>query len=311
MGWLGRPHAWIELVKQTAKDWKDDQASRLAAALAYYTAISIAPLLVVVIAVAGLVFGPEAAQGAIYGELGGVIGPDSAETLQTMVESANKPRAGVLATIIGIAVLLFGATGVFAELQDSLNTIWEVEPKPGRGLWLLIRQRFLSLGMVLGIAFLLIVSLVVSAGLAALGDSLARVLPGAPIIWQVLGFVVSFAVVTLLFAMIFKVLPDVKIRLRDVWVGSVVTAALFVLGKVLLGLYFSRAHVASSYGAAGSIVAMLLWVYYSAQIFFFGAEFTQAYAKSRGAGLEPTENARPAPEAREAAGALDEPHPAR
>jgi membrane protein len=226
-------------------------------------------------------------------QLGGLVGSDSAETIQSMIDSANKPRTGVLATIFGIVVLLFGATGVFIELQDSMNTIWEVQPKPGRGIWRVIRQRFLSLGMVLGIAFLLLVSLVVNAGLAALGDVLGAMLPGVPLLWQALGMVVTLAVVMLLFAMIFKVLPDVKIQFRDVWIGAAFTAVLFIVGKVLLGLYIGRADLASSYGAAGSVVVLLLWIYYSAQIFFFGAEFTQAYARMHGSRLEPTRNAMP------------------
>ncbi|HET6584375.1 MAG TPA: YihY/virulence factor BrkB family protein [Nannocystaceae bacterium] len=282
------------LFKTTASDWSDDKASRLAAGLAYYTALSIAPLLVVVIAVAGLVFGADAARGAIMDQLGGLMGTDSAATIESMVESANKPRTGILATIFGVVVLLFGATGVFIELQDSMNTIWEVRPKPGRGVLRVIRQRFLSLSMVFGVAFLLLVSLVVNAGLSALGDALAAFVPGIPIAWQVLTYAVSLLVITLLFAMIFKVLPDVKVPFRDVWIGAAFTAVLFVIGKLLLGLYIGRADLASSYGAAGSVVVMLLWIYYSAQIFFFGAEFTQAYARLHGSRLEPTKNAMPA-----------------
>jgi len=284
----------LDLFKQTASDWQEDKASRLAAALAYYTALSIAPLLVIVIAIAGLVFGADAARGAIMDQLGGLVGSESAATIQSMVESAARPRTGVLATIFGVIVLLFGATGVFGELQESMNTIWEVQPKPGRGLWTFIRQRFLSLSMVVGIAFLLLVALVVNAGLAALGSRLNEVVPGMPIVWQVVGWVVTFLVISGLFAMIFKVLPDVKIRFRDVWIGAMITAAFFMVGKLLLGLYIAKADVASSYGAAGSVVVMLLWIYYSAQIFFFGAEFTQAYARMHGSRMEPTKYAEPA-----------------
>ena len=283
----------VDLFRQTAQDWSEDKCSRLAAGLAYYTALSIAPLLVVAIAVAGLVFGADAARGAIMDQRGGVVGSDSAATIESMIDSANKPRTGVLATIFGILVLLFGATGVFIELQDSMNTIWEVQPKPGRGIWKIIRQRFLSLGMVFGIAFLLLVSLVVNAGLAALSDAIGALMPGLPIVWQALTMLLTFAVVMLLFAMIFKVLPDVKIPFRDVWIGAAFTAVLFIVGKLLLGLYISRADLASSYGAAGSVVVLLLWIYYSAQIFFFGAEFTQAYAHRHGSRLEPTKNAMP------------------
>lgn len=283
----------VELFRTTAKDWSEDKCSRLAGALAYYTALSIAPLLVIVIAIAGLAFGADAARGAIMDQLGGLVGSDSAATIESMIDSANRPRTGVLATIFGVIVLLFGATGVFIELQDSMNTIWEVQPKPGRGIWRVIRQRFLSLGMVFGIAFLLLVSLVVNAGLAALGDVLGTLLPGLPIVWQALTMLLTFGVVMLLFAMIFKVLPDVKIAFRDVWIGAVFTAVFFIVGKLLLGLYIARADLASSYGAAGSVVVLLLWIYYSAQIFFFGAEFTQAYARMHGSRLEPTKDAVP------------------
>ncbi|MBC8069234.1 MAG: YihY/virulence factor BrkB family protein [Deltaproteobacteria bacterium] len=283
------------LIKQTAVDWSDDDASRLAASLAYYAAISIAPLVLVVIAVAGLVFGEEAARGAIMDQIGGLVGSESAATVESMVEGANKPRTGAIATIVGVAVLLFGASGVFGELQSAMNTIWEVTPKPGGGIWRFIRTRFLSLSMVFGVAFLLIISLVVSAGLTALGGVIAGFAPGAPAVWQVVAYLVSFVIVALLFAMIFKVLPDVKVRFRDVWLGALVTAGLFQLGKFLVGIYIARADVASSYGAAGSVLVMLLWIYYSAQIFFFGAEFTQAYAKLRGAPFEPTKNAVAAP----------------
>jgi membrane protein len=294
-----------DLLKHTASDWKEDKAARLAAALAYYTAISIAPLLVVIIAIAGMVLGEEAARGAILGELGGLVGHESAQTVESMIAAANRPRSGALATAFGIGVLIFGASGVFKELQDSLNTIWEVKPKPGQGLRAFIRKRFLSISMVFGTAFLLLVSLVVSTALSALGRVVERFLPGAPIIWQILGNLVSFGIVTLLFAMIFKFLPDVKIQFRDVWIGAVVTALLFMFGKFLLGLYLSRSSVTTGYGAAGSIVAMLLWVYYSAQIFFFGAEFTQAYARRYGSRIEPDEHATAVTEEERAQQGLD------
>jgi membrane protein len=288
----------VDLFTQTAKDWSDDNAARLAAALSFYAAISIAPLLLVVIATAGFVFGEDAARGAIMSQLDGLIGTDSAATVQSMVEGAAKPRTGVLATIVGIVVLLFGASGVFGELQSAMNAIWEVQPKPGRTIWQLVRQRFLSLTMVFGIAFLLMVSLVVSAALAALGTLFVDRVPGAPFVWQLVGHGVSFLVITLLFAMIFKVLPDVKIRFRDVWIGALVTSALFLLGKLLVNLYITKADVATTYGAAGSVVVMLVWIYYSSQIFFFGAEFTQAYARMHGSRWEPTAGAMPVPEVR-------------
>jgi membrane protein len=278
-------------VKQAAADWNEDDAPRLAASLSFYTALSVAPLLIIAIAVAGLVFGEEAARGEILGQLQGLVGHDSAKTVESMVESAAKPKSGIISTVISVAVLLFGATGVFAELQASLNHIWEVKPKPGRGIWQVIRQRFLSLGMVLGIGFLLLVALILSAALSAIGKWAEATLPGAVSLWQIGMHVVAFALITTLFAMIFKVLPDAEISWRDVWVGAVVTALLFTIGKFLIGLYLGRASVTSSYGAAGSIVVFLLWAYYSAQIVFMGAEITQVYARMYGKRIEPSPNA--------------------
>ncbi|MBC8070269.1 MAG: YihY/virulence factor BrkB family protein [Deltaproteobacteria bacterium] len=284
----------IDLLKRTVSDWQHDDTGRMAASLAYYAAISIAPLLIVVIAVAGWVFGEDAARGAVMDQLGGVLGNDSAATVESMIAGADKPRTGLIATAMGIAVLLFGATGVFVELQSSMNAIWDVEPKPGGGPMAFIRHRVLSLAMVLGIAFLLLISLALSAGLTALGSALEPYIPGAPIVWELVMFGASFLIITLLFGMIFKVLPDVNVRYRDVWIGAAFTAALFVLGKFLVGIYLKQADVATSYGAAGSVVVMLLWVYYSAHIFFFGAEFTQAYAHLHGSRWEPTRDAIPA-----------------
>lgn len=287
----GRARAALEVLKQTAGKWSDDDASRLAAALAFYAAISIAPLLLVIIAIAGFAFGEDAARGAVMDQLGGFIGWESAATVESMVDSANKPRTGMFATIVGVVVLLFGATGVFVELQSAMNFIWKVAPAQGLGVWTFVRHRFLSLSMVLAVAFLLVVSLVVNAGLTALGSALAGYLPGAPVVWGLLGQLVSFMVIALLFALIFQVLPDAKVRFRDVWLGAILTAALFQLGKFLVGLYIAKADVASSYGAAGSVIVMLLWIYYSAQIFFFGAELTQVVARMRGEPIQPTKGA--------------------
>jgi membrane protein len=290
-----RLRAVLDLFVQAAKDWDADDASRLAASLAFYAAISIAPLLLVVIAVAGFVFGEDAARGAISDQLGGILGNDGAPTVESMVEGAAKPRSGLLATVVGLGILLFGATGVFGELQSSMNAIWDVPPRPGAGVVDFLRRRFVSLSMVFGVAFLLMVSLVLSAALSALGSVVGWV-PGAPLLWRLMGEGISFVIVTALFAMIFKVLPDTTIRFRDVWLGAVVTTALFMLGKFGVGMYLSHADVASSYGAAGSVVVMLLWVYYSAQIFFYGAEFTQAHARSHGSMPAP-KAAGPAPKA--------------
>lgn len=281
----------VGLLKATVADWQEDKASRLAAALAYYTVFSLAPLLVIVIAIAGLVFGPEAARGQIESQLQGLLGPDGAEAVQTMIASADKPTTGIVASIINIAILLFGASGVFAQLQDALNTVWEVAPKPGQGLISAIRSRFLSFSMVLGIGFLLLVSLVLSAGLAAVGSYASQLLPGFGFLWQLLNFAISFGVITLLFAMIYKILPDAQVAWGDVWIGSAITALLFTIGKAAIGLYLGNASVGSAYGAAGSLVVLLIWVYYSAQILFFGAEFTQVYASKYGSRIVPTKNA--------------------
>jgi membrane protein len=282
----------FQLAKETFQEWQKDEALQLGAALAYYTIFSIAPLLLVVIAVAGLVYGREAIQGQIVGEIRGLVGQQGGEAIQTMLANAGKHGSGVLATVVGLVTILFGATGVFTQLQSSLNHIWGVQPKPGAGIRGLLKTRILSFGMILGIGFLLLVSLVVSTALAAIGTYMGSLLPaGAEILVRILSFVFSFAVITLLFAMMYRYLPDVKIAWRDVWIGAVVTAFLFTVGKFLIGLYLGKSSVASTYGAAGSLVILLLWIYYSAQILFFGAEFTQVYARRYGSQIEPDEHA--------------------
>jgi membrane protein len=287
----------VQLIKETFSEWSEDKVPRLAAALAYYTAFALAPLLLIAIAVAGFFFGREAATNQIGQQLAGLLGPTAADAVNTMVEAASANQGGgIIASIIGVATLLFAASGVFGELQDSLNTIWEVQPKPNQGIIATVKQRFFSFAMVLGVGFLLLVSLVLSAVLGALGGLVAGDQAGESLIWKTVNFVVSFGVTTLLFALIYKILPDVKIQWRDVWVGALVTALLFTLGKAALGWYLGRPGTTSTYGAAGSFVALLLWVYYSAQILFFGAEFTQVYAKAYGSQIEPAENAIPVTE---------------
>lgn len=287
----------IGVLKDTGKQWLDDKAPRLAASLAFYTLLSLAPMLVLSVSVAGLAFGEDAARGQIAGQLQGLLGDSGAAAVQGVLANAKTPSSGVIGTIVGIAIALFGASGVFGELQSSLDQIWDVEPKPGRGIKGYLRDRFFSFTLVLGVAFLLLVSLVMSAALAGIGAYLSHTLPGGEVIWQILNFVIALGVTTVLFALIYKVVPDVKIEWRDVWVGAFLTAALFSLGKLLIGLYLGRSSVASPFGAAGSVVALVVWVYYSAQILFFGAELTQVYATRRGARLEPTKNAVPAPAA--------------
>ncbi|MBW4616745.1 MAG: YihY/virulence factor BrkB family protein [Desmonostoc vinosum HA7617-LM4] len=280
-----------QLFQETFKEWSDDKASRLAAALAYYTIFSLAPLLIIVIAIAGAAFGEDAARGEIVRQIQGLVGRDGAEFIEIAIKNANKPQTGAIASMISVVVLLFGASGLFAELQDSLNTIWEVKPKPGRGVKKIVRQRFLSFAMVLSIGFLLLVSLVISAGLTATVTYFSNILPGVSFLWQIVNFIVSFTITTLLFGLIFKVLPDVKVAWSDVLVGAILTSLLFSIGRFLLGQYLGNNSFGSTYGAAGSLVVILAWVYYAAQILFFGAEFTQVYARKYGSGIVPNKNA--------------------
>lgn len=286
-----KPKDIVGLLKETVHEWQEDKASRLAAALAYYTAFSIAPLIIIAIAIAALVFGEEAARGGIDDQLRGLLGSEGAAAVQEMIKSSRQPAEGTIATLLSLVFLLFGASGVFGQLQDALNTIWEVAPKPGRGIKGFIKDRFLSFAMVAGIGFLLLVSLLVSTLLAGVGNFLGDKIPGLTFLWGTLNFFISFGVITLLFALIYKVLPDVKITWGDVWIGAIITALLFTLGKSLIGLYLGNSSVGSTYGAAGSFVVFLIWVYYSAQILFFGAEFTQVYANRYGSQIVPADNA--------------------
>lgn len=285
----------VGLLKDTFNDWMEDGALRLSAALSYYSIFSIAPLLVICLGVAGWAgsrLGPDAVDKYIYGELTKVLGPQSVEVVRSMVKSASHPSASKLAALGGAIVLLIGASGVFGQLKDALNTIWEVKAKPGLGIKVFLRQRLLTFGMVLVIGFLLLVSLVLSTGVAAFSNMLGSFIP-APWLLAPLGILLGFAVVTVLFALIFKVLPDATVDWKHVWVGAAVTAVLFEIGKLLLGLYLARPSTSSSYGAAGAVVLVLLWVYYASCILFFGAEFTQTYAKATGAEIRPNDYAEP------------------
>ncbi len=273
---------YFDLFKQTFKEFGEDKAPRLGAALAYYTVFSIAPLLLIAIAIAGFVFGEEAAHKEISGQLGGLLGREGAKSIEEMIKSAAKPKTGMLATIVGIITLFFGASGVFMQLKDALNTIWNVAEKKAGGILGFIKQRFLSLAMVCGIGFLLLVSLIFDAMISAMGGYLNQRFPGGEALLQTLQMVISFVLVTLLFAAIFRFLPDTHPTWHDVWFGALFTAVLFVLGKFGLSLYLGKASIGSSYGAAGSLVILLVWVYWSAQILFFGAEFTQVYARTHG-----------------------------
>jgi membrane protein len=282
-----------QLVKDTFSEWNDDKVSRLAAALAYYTVFALAPLLVISIGIAGLVFGEEAARGEVVAQLQGLLGTKGAQLVEEMIAASRKTESGIAATAIGLLVLLFGATGVFGELQDSLNTIWEVKPRPGRGWRGILRDRFFSFTMVLGTGFLLLVSLALSAVFAAVGKYLTGFLPAPEIVLQILNFAVSLALITLLFALIFKIVPDAKIAWRDVWVGATITALLFSAGKLIIGIYLGKSTMTSTFGAAASLAILLIWIYYSAQILFLGAEFTQVYATRFGSHIEPARGAVP------------------
>ena len=277
-----RASSFPRLIKETAGEWMEDGAMRLGAALAYYSVFSLAPLLIIAMSIAGLIFGEEAARGAVEGQLRGTLGAQAAEALESMIQGARESDASGVMAVAGVVLLLFAASGVFGQLQDALNTIWEIERKSVRGIWGFVKNRFLSMAMVLGVGFLLLVSLILSAAVTGMTDSLERIVPVPAVIWQVLSFVISFAVVTLLFAMIFKILPDADIEWRNVWVGAAMTAGLFTIGKFLLALYLGRRDAASAYGAAGALVLLLMWVYYSSLILLFGAEFTQVYARARG-----------------------------
>ena len=284
----------LSLLKQTASEWIEDDAPSLGAALAYYTVFSLAPLMTIAIAIAGFFFGKEAAQGQIFDELRVLLGEEGGKAVEEMVQSASaQPTAGLIATIISVAMLLFGASGVFGQLQASLNAMWGVKPKPGRGVLGLIKDRLLSFGFTLVVGFLLLVSLLLTAGIALMAGWIEGLMPGSETLAQILNIVLSLAIITLLFAMIFKFLPDAKIAWRDVWIGAFLTAVLFTIGKFALGIYLGKSGVASSYGAAGSLIVLLLWVYYSSQILFFGAEFTQVYANRFGSRVAPADNAVP------------------
>lgn len=281
------------LLRKTFSEWSEDKVPQLGASLAFYTALSIAPLLVLSLRLAASFFGDDAARGEIFGQARSLIGTDGAKAIQDMIQNADHPARGTVATVLSVVTLLLGASGVFGQLQDALNTIWEVKPKPNQGIWGFVRTRFLSFAMVMGIAFLLLVSLLLSSALAFMGSFLDRVPEQLHFLAQALNFVFSTAVITLLFALMFKLLPDVKMAWRDVWLGAFVTAVLFSVGKILIGLYLGHSAMASSYGVAGSFVVLLAWVYYSAQILFFGAELTQVYANRYGSRIVPSDNAVP------------------
>ena len=270
----------VHLLKDAVTSWVEDDGGTMGAALAYYTLFSLAPLLVIVIAIAGLIFGPEAAQGQVLRQLEGLIGTEGAAVIQNLLRSASDPERSTGAAIIGSVTFILGATGVFSELQGDLNRIWR-EPLPRKrpgGLVRLLRNKLLTFGMVLGIGFLMLVSTLVSAALASFGSWIGSLFTAWPVALEIINSVFSFVIITLCFAMIYRFLPRARIGWRDVWLGAAFTALLFTVGKLLIGLYLGSANIGSTYGAAGSLVALLVWVYYSAQIFLLGAEFTWVFA---------------------------------
>jgi membrane protein len=281
------------LLKQTAQEWSADKAPQLGAALAYYTVFSLAPLILVLLAIVGLLFrdDPGGAWNKISEQMSYFLDKSAVEVVQNIAQKASQPNKSVLATVIGVVLALFGASGVFGQLQDALNTVWGVKAKPGGGIWAFLRSRFLSFAMVGGVCFLLLVSLVLESLLKGFSHYVQSVLPGGIAIALVAYWAFDLAVVILLFAVIFKFLPDAEIRWRDVWIGAAITAIFFAIGKWALGLYLGSGSAASAYGAASSLITLLLWVYYSSQILLFGAEFTQVYANRAGRDIRPAKHA--------------------
>jgi membrane protein len=277
------------LIKESVSRWSEDRAPSMGAALSYYTVFSLAPLLVIVIGIAGLVFGEEAARGAVVEQLQGLIGDEGARAINELIENADKTGTGIVATMVGVVTLLIGASGVFVELQDDLDRIWKAPPRVGAGILNFIRARLLTFGMVLAFGFLLLVALVLHAALAAVGKYWGGIFGGTEWLLHLINFLISFGVVTVLFAMIYKILPNLKIEWDDVWIGAVATAFLFTSGKFLIGLYLGKSAVASSYGTAGAVVILLIWMYYSAQIFLLGAEFTYLFAHHHGSRISKDE----------------------
>jgi membrane protein len=286
----GTNASWFAITKQAGADWVEDKSTKLAAALAFYTMLSIAPLLIITVKIIGKFLDAKTTQSDIQGYLVSNMGQKAADALLPAIEQAKQPGGGVIATTVSVVILLLSASGVFGELQDSLNTIWEVKPRPNRGIWTTIKERFFSFTLVLGVAFLMLVSLIASTVISGLANHLGG---EKSFFWEAMHFVISLGVITGLFALIFRYLPDVRTAWRPVLVGAAATAVLFTIGKFVLGWYLGRQATTSMWGAFSSLVALLLWVYYSSQILFFGAEFTQAYAKATGYDMTPMPNAVP------------------
>jgi membrane protein len=287
------PRAVFDLLREAAKNFSEDKVPRLGAALAYYSVFSLAPLAIIAIGIASLLF-QESARQEILAQIEDAVGSPVARAVEDVLRNSQSQGGGVLATVVGLVVLVLGASGVFVQLQDALNSIWHVAPKPGRGWGVVLRERFLSFAMVFAIGFLLLVSLVISAALSAVGKFVSSAsLPGGNAVWQWINTMVSLGFITLLLGLIYKVLPDVRLAWRNVWIGAAISAVLFTVGKYLFGLYLTHTSTASAFGAAGSLVIMLVWVYYSSQIVLFGAELTRTLTKRAGQQVVAKENAVP------------------
>ncbi len=279
------------LFKETFDQWQQDKVPILAAALSFYMIFSLAPILILVIAVAGFVVGEQLAQAEVFNQLESWVGPENAVSVRNILQNQFTPASNIIATLIAIGTILFGATTIFAQLKEALNIIWHVEPKPGGGVKGFIKTRILSILMVLGIGFILLLSVIISSVLSGAGEILEEFFLIPPVIWSIIDLVISFVLITLLFGQIYRVLPDVKISWKDVGVGAAMTAILFIIGKSIISIYLGQSGIASAYGAAGSFVVVLMWVFYSAQIFLFGAEFTQVWSRRYGSNIRPSKNA--------------------
>ncbi|MFO7662315.1 MAG: YihY/virulence factor BrkB family protein [Chloroflexota bacterium] len=284
--------ATIDIIKKTFKSWRDEKVSRLAAALAYYTVFSIPPLLVVSIGIASIFTDRQVIEDQVINQAGNLMGPQGAEAIETILQSTEAPGGNeLLPTIIGIIFLLLGASAIFTQLQDAMNTIWDVEADPDRGILAAIKERFMSFTMVLAIGFILLVSLLLSTVLTTLGTYIGNLVSETEIVLGLVNFIISYIIFTVLFGVMFKTIPDVRVAWRDVWIGAAITAALFMIGEYALGIFLDRSDPTSAYGAAGSVILILLWVFFSAQVLFLGAEFTQVYATEYGSGMQPERGA--------------------
>jgi membrane protein len=279
------------LLKTSFKEFGRDKATRLAAALSYYTAISIAPMLIFLLLILGFLVGGSTAENQLISQIQTAVGPEASEFITGIIENAQEPAAGGLAGILSLIVLIWGSTNVLSHLQETLNVVWNVKPRPDLGILKTMRRRLFAFGLVLGVGLLLFVSVLFSSVLSVIANLFTDLLPGGALLWQVVEFVISLIIVTLLFAVLFKMLPDAETKWSDIWPGAALTAVLFTIGRIALTIYMGQAAPGSAYGAAGSVIIFLLWVYYSSLILFFGAEFTQVYANRYGAGIEPSDDA--------------------